>query len=97
MFMSSTLCLDAFRHLCAKERNLLLTELAWRKIPKDKDEQMILGIPRGSPKEEDLHRLRYAEVRLYRYGGVRAGSYGNSYQSSFSASPVMYDPLIRVR
>ena len=52
----------AFRHLCAKERNLLLTELAWRKIPKDKDEQMIMGIPRGSPKEEDLHRLRYAEV-----------------------------------
>lgn len=42
---------------------MLLTELAWRGVPKDKDDQLIMGIPRGSPKEEDLHRLRYGEVR----------------------------------
>ena len=50
------------RHLCAKERNLLLTEMAWRRVPKDKDEQMLWSMPRGSPKEEDVHRLRYGEV-----------------------------------
>ena len=48
--------------MCAKERNLLLTEMAWRRVPKDKDEQMLWSMPRGSPKEEDVHRLRYGEV-----------------------------------
>ncbi|GAX78986.1 hypothetical protein CEUSTIGMA_g6426.t1 [Chlamydomonas eustigma] len=50
-------------HLCCKERNLLLTEMGWRGIPKDHDEQMLMGMPRGSPKEDDVHRLRYVEVK----------------------------------
>ena len=50
------------RHLCVKERNLLLTELAWRRVPKDDGEQKMLGMPRGDPKEEDLHRIRYGQV-----------------------------------
>ena len=36
--------------------------MAWRRVPKDKDEQMLWSMPRGSPKEEDVHRLRYGEV-----------------------------------
>lgn len=50
-------------HLCLKERNLLLTEMAWRRVPKDISEQTMWGIPRGSTKEEDPHRLRYNEVQ----------------------------------
>lgn len=52
------------RHLCVKERNLLLTELAWRKVPKDTGEQTMLGMPRGDPKEEDPHRIRYGQVGI---------------------------------
>ena len=51
------------RHLCVKERNLLLTEMAWRTVPKDLGEQEMMGLPRGNSKEEDVHRLRYNEVR----------------------------------
>lgn len=49
-------------YLCLKERNLLLTEMAWRRVPKDVNEQTMWGLARGSDKEEDVHRLRYAEV-----------------------------------
>lgn len=55
--------LHALWHLCAKERNLLLTEMAWRGVPKDTSEMILMSIPRGSDKEEDVHRLRYDEVR----------------------------------
>ncbi len=60
------------RHLCLKERNLLLSEMAWKRVPKDADEQKVWGIPKGSSKEEDPHRLRYNEVHktLKRIRGV---------------------------
>lgn len=54
--------LHALWHLCARERNLLVTEMSWRKIPKNFDEQILMNVPRGSDKEEDVHRLRYNEV-----------------------------------
>lgn len=44
------------RYLCAKERNLLLTELGWKRIPKDANEQIMRGIARGSEMENDPHR-----------------------------------------
>ncbi|KAG1668832.1 hypothetical protein FOA52_004926 [Chlamydomonas sp. UWO 241] len=50
-------------HLCTKERNLLLTEMAWRGVPKDTGEMILMSVPRGSDKEEDVHRLRYDEVQ----------------------------------
>ena len=49
-------------HLCIVERNLLLTEMAWKRVPKTKQEQLVLNIPRGHSKETDPHRLRYNEV-----------------------------------
>jgi hypothetical protein len=55
--------LHALWHLCAKERNLLLTEMAWRSVPKDASEMILMSVPRGSDKEDDVHRLRYDEVR----------------------------------
>lgn len=52
-------------YVCLKERNLLLTEMAWKRVPKDPDEQKVRGIPLGSDfVERDQHRLRYAEVQL---------------------------------
>mmetsp|Transcript_2077 Transcript_2077/g.5463 ORF Transcript_2077/g.5463 Transcript_2077/m.5463 type:complete len:177 (-) Transcript_2077:29-559(-) len=55
--------LHSLWHLCSKERNLLLTEMAWRKVPKDLNEQILMNMPRGSDKEEDVHRLRYNEIQ----------------------------------
>lgn len=53
----------ARRYVCAKERNLLLTEMAWKRVPKDESEQMARGVPRGTDRVEgDMHRLRYEEV-----------------------------------
>eukprot|EP00983_Pelagomonas_calceolata_P118487 1160513-Pelagomonas_calceolata.AAC.10 len=44
--------------------NILPPELAWQKIPKDYNEQILRGVSRGHPHEEAPHRLRYDEVRL---------------------------------
>ena len=49
-------------HLSVMERNLLLTEMAWKRVPKTKQEQLVLSIPRGHSKETDAHRLRYNEI-----------------------------------
>mmetsp|Transcript_12758 Transcript_12758/g.27628 ORF Transcript_12758/g.27628 Transcript_12758/m.27628 type:complete len:174 (+) Transcript_12758:62-583(+) len=52
-------------YLCVKERNLLLTELAWQKVPKDFNEQRMRGIVRGTDSVElHPHRVRYGEVEL---------------------------------
>ncbi|GFR49182.1 hypothetical protein Agub_g11206 [Astrephomene gubernaculifera] len=51
-------------YVCLKERNLLLTELGWKRIPKDAEEQRMRSIPVGADAvESDVHRLRYQEVQ----------------------------------
>ncbi|GLI65784.1 hypothetical protein VaNZ11_009400 [Volvox africanus] len=51
-------------YVCIKERNLLLTEMGVKNIPKNAAEQRARGIPRGSEMvEQDQHRLRYREVQ----------------------------------
>ncbi|PNH06909.1 hypothetical protein TSOC_006679 [Tetrabaena socialis] len=51
-------------YVCVKERNLLLTEMAWKQVPKDADAQRALGIPIGDDRAEgDVHRMRYSEVQ----------------------------------
>ena len=59
-------------HLCVIERNLLMTEMAWKRVPKTKQEQIMLAIPRGHSKETDPHRLRYNSIvqSLRRIKGV---------------------------
>ncbi|GFH19454.1 uncharacterized protein HaLaN_16401, partial [Haematococcus lacustris] len=52
------------RYLCIKERNLLLTELGFARIPKDFAEQRLQGYHRGHPAETHEHRRRYKEVGL---------------------------------
>eukprot|EP00201_Polytomella_parva_P022519 CAMPEP_0175043024 /NCGR_PEP_ID=MMETSP0052_2-20121109/2921_1 /TAXON_ID=51329 ORGANISM="Polytomella parva, Strain SAG 63-3" /NCGR_SAMPLE_ID=MMETSP0052_2 /ASSEMBLY_ACC=CAM_ASM_000194 /LENGTH=160 /DNA_ID=CAMNT_0016305965 /DNA_START=45 /DNA_END=527 /DNA_ORIENTATION=- len=50
-------------YLSIKERNLLLTEMSWKKIPKTADEQRACGYNIGNSEvENDPHRLRYTEV-----------------------------------
>ncbi|KAF5837670.1 mitochondrial 39-S ribosomal protein L47 (MRP-L47)-domain-containing protein [Dunaliella salina] len=51
-------------YVCIKERNMLLTELAWQRLPKDYNEQILRGVTRGHPHEEAPHRLRYDAVCL---------------------------------
>uniref|UniRef100_A0A7S0RIF4 Large ribosomal subunit protein uL29m n=1 Tax=Chlamydomonas leiostraca TaxID=1034604 RepID=A0A7S0RIF4_9CHLO len=51
-------------YVCVKERNLLLTELAWSRTPKDLQEQALASLPRGSAVETNHHRLRYKAVQL---------------------------------
>lgn len=55
--------LHGCRYLSLKERNLLLTEMAWARVPKDLHEQRMRDIPRGSPVEYNAFRKRYEEVR----------------------------------
>lgn len=43
---------------------MLVTELAWRRVPKDLDEQLLRQQPRGSQAEEYPHRVRYKEVGM---------------------------------
>jgi len=50
--------------LCAKEQNMLLTELAWRRIPKDLAQQRLYGHYRGHPVEQNVHRARYRQVQM---------------------------------
>nr|8A22_Aw Chain Aw, uL29m [Polytomella magna]8APN_Aw Chain Aw, uL29m [Polytomella magna]8APO_Aw Chain Aw, uL29m [Polytomella magna] len=50
-------------YVTIKERNLLLTELAWKEIPKTDEEQKARGIPRGSRQvETDVHKLRFEQA-----------------------------------
>ncbi|GLC43974.1 hypothetical protein PLESTB_000215800 [Pleodorina starrii] len=51
-------------YVCVKERNLLLTEMGFKNIPKNWAEQRARGIPPGAEVvEQDAHRLRYREVQ----------------------------------
>ncbi|KAG2497272.1 hypothetical protein HYH03_004856 [Edaphochlamys debaryana] len=51
-------------YVCVKERNLLLTEMAWKRVPKDEAHQRMRGIPVGADSvESDPHRVRYREVQ----------------------------------
>ncbi|EFJ50080.1 hypothetical protein VOLCADRAFT_89087 [Volvox carteri f. nagariensis] len=51
-------------YVCVKERNLLLTEMGFKNIPKNAAEQRARGIPPGTDMvEQDQHRLRYKEVQ----------------------------------
>ncbi|KAG2443440.1 hypothetical protein HXX76_001798 [Chlamydomonas incerta] len=51
-------------YVSLKERNLLLTEMSWKRVPKDADHQLARGIPVGAASvEEDPHRLRYQAVQ----------------------------------
>ncbi|KXZ45059.1 hypothetical protein GPECTOR_59g668 [Gonium pectorale] len=52
------------RYVCAKERNLLLTEMAWKRVPKNLEEERMRDMAVGHDSvERDAHRMRYQEVQ----------------------------------